>query len=1085
MTRINTNVSSLNAQKTLARSNNTLQEALTRLSTGLRINVGKDDPAGLIASEVLRSDIISVERAITNSQRANQMIGTADSALGQVSALLNDVRGLVSEAANTGAMSREQISANQLQIDSSLEAIDRIAQVTQFQGKRLLDGSLDFVTVGVDNSKITDMQIDQGNFGSQTEIGIAVDVVTQATRGQLTYQHGAIADDVVLEIGGRNGFEAFAFAGGSTIADMAAAINLVADALGVTAEVQTEATAGSITASSYGADNDLTITADTAGEDEGNIRLKFTANRLGDTTTTAVYTQASGNEAGTLDIQLETEAWTKAKWAINGDEDSTPENSFTIESKLSGTQHEFEIKIQETTGSMDVTYDHDGGTGGIGLLTIDLDNTGADVVNDIETAITADARLNALFTIDKTYLGSDGSGAVVVGDDANQTQLASGVTGGAIKATGNDVTAEINNATKNATLAGDVTAALATGNDGHELVTAFEEYAFYGTPEGNNRLQFLAPEDTKNIRFVSTPSQALGVDMSTDPEVLGFSSAIIQGLNDSTSFKISARQKGAQYDDIEIVMQDSGAVAVDEVAIWDPMTKKLTITADIAVGTGDTINTVLNLINNNDTVSQYFRAELWGTTVGTAQLENANFTGTVATTSGGVVSDGTVIINLETDANGVIQTTADDLVTFFDDTTSHTAAFQALQISVSNAEGSDGTGKLGATTSDLTFGTAGTDMQDTKASTTVNVVGGLNSMFDVTARIAGEAYEGVVIEFEDTVTTGNETIVYDTVTKKLTVAIQAGAGGTTAGDVVNMFTGVTAGASTTVTDLFTAALTQAVYGTTSNSDGTTFLAVSDGGTLTDGTTDTGSTDGAALLGNEDQANTGLSFRAVEYGSDEFVSVRALNGTAFGVVDANGASTNRAVGTNVDARVNGIQAVGTGLTAVLNTSALDLTFSLDSEVTDGESLNFTIVGGGAQFQLGPDVVSNQQARLGISSVNTAKLGGVTGRLFEVRSGGSKDLKNDVIGAAAVIEEVITQITTLRGRLGAFQRTTLETNIKALSDTLEALTEAESSIRDTDFAKESANLTRAQILVQSGLSVLTIANSNPQSVLALLQ
>src|SRR5215218_1070670 len=105
MSRINTNVSSLVAQKTLARSNEQLQQSLTRLSTGLRINVGKDDPAGLIASEVLRSDIISVQRGVSNSQRANQLIGTADSALGQVSALLNDVRGLVSEAANTGALS--------------------------------------------------------------------------------------------------------------------------------------------------------------------------------------------------------------------------------------------------------------------------------------------------------------------------------------------------------------------------------------------------------------------------------------------------------------------------------------------------------------------------------------------------------------------------------------------------------------------------------------------------------------------------------------------------------------------------------------------------------------------------------------------------------------------------------------------------------------------------------------------------------------------------------------------------------------------------------------------------------------------
>src|SRR5436853_3451973 len=138
MTRINTNVSSLVAQKTLARSQTQLQTALTRLSTGLRINVGKDDPAGLIASEALRSDIISVNKAITNSERANQLIATADSALGQVSSLLNDIRGLVSEAANVGALSDDQVAANQLQIDSSLAAIDRISQTTSFQGRRLL-----------------------------------------------------------------------------------------------------------------------------------------------------------------------------------------------------------------------------------------------------------------------------------------------------------------------------------------------------------------------------------------------------------------------------------------------------------------------------------------------------------------------------------------------------------------------------------------------------------------------------------------------------------------------------------------------------------------------------------------------------------------------------------------------------------------------------------------------------------------------------------------------------------------------------------------------------------------------------------
>ena len=187
MTRINTNVSSLVAQNTLGRSNADLNQALTRLSTGLRINTGKDDPAGLIASENLRSDITSIRRAISNTDRANQVIATADSALGQVSSLLNDIRGLVTESANSGALSQAQLDANQLQVDSSLEALNRIAQTTTFQGRRLLDGSLDFLTssTDVDFPNITNLQIDQANLGATGSASVDVDVTTAATQAQV------------------------------------------------------------------------------------------------------------------------------------------------------------------------------------------------------------------------------------------------------------------------------------------------------------------------------------------------------------------------------------------------------------------------------------------------------------------------------------------------------------------------------------------------------------------------------------------------------------------------------------------------------------------------------------------------------------------------------------------------------------------------------------------------------------------------------------------------------------------------------------------------------------------------------------
>ncbi len=245
MSRINTNVSSLVAQKTLGRSNGQLQTSLTRLSTGLRINSGKDDPAGLIASENLRRDITAANKAVTNSERAGQLIATADSALGQVSNLLNDIRGLVVEAANSGALSEEQISANQLQIDSSLEAIDRIAQTTTFQGKALLDGSLDFQveaggTNGVGLDTVADLVIDQANLGSAGSIDVTVTINNAAEQAELTvaangFTNNALTDNLVVKIAGRDGAEVFTFQAGASQDDVANAINLVSDATGIEA----------------------------------------------------------------------------------------------------------------------------------------------------------------------------------------------------------------------------------------------------------------------------------------------------------------------------------------------------------------------------------------------------------------------------------------------------------------------------------------------------------------------------------------------------------------------------------------------------------------------------------------------------------------------------------------------------------------------------------------------------------------------------------------------------------------------------------------------------------------------------------
>src|SRR5690606_34598762 len=104
MARINTNVPSMIARANLNKADADLQVRLQRLSTAVKITPGADTPAGLIISQRLRSEIAGLNQAVDNSSRASSVIATAEGALAEVGDLLNSIRGLVGEAANTGAI---------------------------------------------------------------------------------------------------------------------------------------------------------------------------------------------------------------------------------------------------------------------------------------------------------------------------------------------------------------------------------------------------------------------------------------------------------------------------------------------------------------------------------------------------------------------------------------------------------------------------------------------------------------------------------------------------------------------------------------------------------------------------------------------------------------------------------------------------------------------------------------------------------------------------------------------------------------------------------------------------------------------
>ena len=813
MTRINTNVGSLIGRNNLGAANASLSQALTRLSTGLRINTGADDPAGLIASENLRSDITAINAALDNTERAGQIIATADSALGEVSSLLNDIRGLITESSNSGALSQDEIDANQLQVDSSLEALNRIAQTTTFQGRSLLDGSLDFLTTaGANSTNISNLQIDQANLGATGQVAVDVNVTSAATQASLsvsginTTPGGAVAEgSLELDIAAATATGVLQFdtpaaaaTGAAAFVDIGGSFDITADTAGVAGNdlvdsivIVDDAAAGDTLAAGV-----ATVNFDITNAGEPTIQQVADAvSALSGVTTDNVINGSATVGAGTINVGL-----------TGGADAITDGETIEITSAATGAAVDLEVQFAVD----DLSADPDGITVAFAsdVLTVTLSNEASDEVNiaDIAAAINADANFNA--TTNST---------VTLGPVASAP-----------------ATIELDNGRDATTATIDITTADNAGSVEVEFVT--------------------------------------GANIGASPVVSGN-------------------------------LDDGITVTVDEALTTSVAAIAEALEANDLIATATSNNPTAAFVGANDaTTNSGETATLSGVATGTVGLENA------------------VVFELA--------------------------------------------GSLGAEV--LSFD-AGTSIDD--------VIAGIELVADATG--------------------------------------------------VN--------ASVDADDAGTLNLTSTSFG----------------------------------------SNASVAINIISEGTGE--TPAGTFTTAVGQGD-------RDTGSDVQATVNGVASTGNGNDISINTATLDLSASLTAGFTGTAS--FTIDGGGALFQLGPDVVSNQQARLGIGSVNTAQLGGVNGLLFQLGTGGSADLTNDPTQAGAIVEEAINQVTSLRGRLGAFQRTTLDTNANALNDTLVNLSEAESAIRDADFAEETAELTRSQILVQSGTAVLQIANQNPQNVLSLL-
>jgi flagellin len=276
MSRINSNVQSLIAQRVLGQNNLSLSKALERLSTGLRINRGKDDPAGLIASENLRSELKAIDAAITNSNRAEQVVNIAEGGLQEISGILTEIQGLITATANTAGLSEEEREANQLQIDSLIQTIDRIASATSFQGTKLLNGNYAYQVSGV-AAGVADYRINSAKF-NQSSLDVNVLVTQSAQQGGLFLSMGATTLDLgsglsfVIEVGGTLGTRELTFTSSQSLTTIQAAINTFTEVTGVEAVVS--GTGLTLHSSDFGSKEFVSVTV----KDDGEIG---TANNIG------------------------------------------------------------------------------------------------------------------------------------------------------------------------------------------------------------------------------------------------------------------------------------------------------------------------------------------------------------------------------------------------------------------------------------------------------------------------------------------------------------------------------------------------------------------------------------------------------------------------------------------------------------------------------------------------------------------------------------------------------------------------------------------------------------------------------------
>jgi flagellin len=275
---INTNVMSLNAQRNLTTSGNSMSTAIQRLSSGLRINSAKDDAAGLAISDRMTTQITGLNQATRNANDGISLSQTTEGALQEVTNNLQRIRELSVQAANA-TNSASDLQALDQEVQQRIQEINRIASQTSFNGRRVLDGTFGNATFQVG-----------ANVGETISVGFDTSMKTSAI-GKLATASSADLDTLFT-----SGAGYVVAAGGLTVDGTAVTAGTYTDATSLAAAINTAA--GSTIAAVSGNELTFTNTTNTA------ITIGGTNNLTGVTTVAAASTTGGGLAVGAGDFSI-------------------------------------------------------------------------------------------------------------------------------------------------------------------------------------------------------------------------------------------------------------------------------------------------------------------------------------------------------------------------------------------------------------------------------------------------------------------------------------------------------------------------------------------------------------------------------------------------------------------------------------------------------------------------------------------------------------------------------------------------------------------------------------------------------------